>query len=268
MPSPSYRRQSGEPESRVPIYAGVGFGIVAVGVGLFFVMTGGGDGPDRATLLLNARADSLLGAVRSARAEGDFASALEAAERLTTEASFAGTPWADSASALLAPLRDTLAIEETLGQSRAKWSYNRSSDLETSRDVYHAQIQSENTISLAPPYEGEQRGALYFRTHPRYGRQIYLELERGSLVCPSLGRCVVGVQFDDEPVIQWEATRVGDLSPQMLFILEHDTFVQRVLEANSLRIQPTIFPAERPVFEFDVSGFVYELYSTEPLSGP
>jgi hypothetical protein len=215
---------------------------------------------------MNARADSLLGAIWSARAEGDFAGALAAAEELATGAAFAGTAWADSGNVLLQPLRDTIAVEEVLGQSRAKWSYNRSSDLETQRDVFHAQIESENVVSLAPPYEGDQRGALYFRTHPRYGRQIYLELERGSLICPSFGGCTVGVQFDDEPQQQWEATRTGDLSPQMVFLLEHDAFVQRALQANTLRIQPTAFPAERPVFEFDVSGFVYELYSTEPLS--
>jgi hypothetical protein len=244
----------------------IGVGAVVVAAGLFVLLSRGGGGTDRAAELLAARGDSLLGAARSAGAEGDFAGALEAAEALATGAAFAGTPWADSANALLGPLRDTLAVEETLGQSRAKWSYNRSSDLETSRDVFHAQIESENTISLAAPYEGEQRGALYFRTHPRYGRQIYIQLERGSLVCPSIGGCEVGVQFDDEPQVQWDATRVGDLSPQMLFILEHDTFIQRVLDTDRLRIQPTIFPQERPVFEFDVSGFVYDLYSTEPLS--
>jgi hypothetical protein len=263
--APSYRRTPDE--SPVPRYIGIGFAAVAVSVGLYVLLAGGtGGGTDRAAELLNARGDSILGAVRSARAEGDFAGAIEAAEGLAAGAAFAGTPWVDSANALLGPLRDTLAIEETLGASRAKWAYNRSADLETSRDVFHAQIESENIISLAAPYEGEQRGALYFRTHPRYGRQIYLQLERGSLVCASIGGCEVGVQFDDEPQIQWEATRTGDLSPQMVFLLEHDGFIQRVLEANTLRIQPTAFPQERPVFEFDVSGFVYELYSTEPLS--
>jgi hypothetical protein len=225
------------------------------------LLSRGGDGTDRAAETLNARADSLLGAVRAASTEGDFAGALEMAEQLAS-ATYAGTPWVDSANALLGPLRDTLAVEEALGASRAKWAYNRSTDLETSINVYHAMIESENLINLSAPYDGEQRGQLYFRTHPRYGRQIYLQLERGSLVCPTFGGCTVGVQFDDEPQIQWEATRTGDLSPQMVFLLEHDAFIQRVLEANTLRIQPIAFPNERPVFEFDVSGFVYELYST------
>jgi hypothetical protein len=265
MPTPSYRRPNDPTHVPASRYVAIGGGAVVLAAVSFFILSQAGSGTDRAAEILNARGDSLLAEVRAARAEGDFGGAVEMAEQLTG-AAFAGTPWVDSANALLGPLRDTLAIEETLGQSRAKWSYNRSSDLETSRDVFHAQIESENIISLAPPYEGDQRGALYFRTHPRYGRQIYLQLERGSLVCPSFGGCTVDVQFDDEPQVQWEATRVGDLSPQMLFILEHDTFVQRVLETNTLRIQPTIFPEERPVFEFDVSGFVYELYSTEPLS--
>jgi len=218
MPSPSYRRTADS--SRIPTwaYGAIVFGLVAAGAGLFVLLSGGET--DRATELRNARADSILGAVRAARAEGDFVGAVEMAEELATEAAFAGTSWADSANALLGPLRDTLAIEETLGVSRAKWSYNRSADVETSRDVFHAQVESENTVSLAAPYDGEQRGALFFRTHPRYGRQIYLQLERGSLVCASIGRCQVGVQFDDEAQVQWEATRTGDFSPQMIFLLE------------------------------------------------
>jgi hypothetical protein len=265
MPTPSYRRTNDPTRTPTAVYVAIGAGAVSVAAALFIVLSRGDGGADRAAEVLNARGDSLLSEVRAARAEGDFAGAVEMAEQLAGT-TFAGTPWVDSASALLGPLRDTLAVEETLGQSRAKWSYNRSADLETSRDVFHAQIESENLIDLAAPYEGEQRGALYFRTHPRYGRQIYLELERGSLVCASIGGCTVGVQFDDEPQIQWEATRVGDLSPQMIFLLEHDDFVQRVLEATTLRIQPTVFPEVRPLFEYDVSGFVYELYSTEPLS--
>ncbi len=264
MPTPSYRRTGAEPRPPVPVALVVVGAVVAIGAGIFAV-TRGGSGADRATEILNARADSLLGAIREARAEGDFAGAVEMAEQLAGT-TYAGTSWVDSANALLEPLRDTLAVEEALGASRAKWSYNRSSDLETSGEVFHAMIQSENLVNLQPPYDGEQRGSLYFRTHPRYGRQIYLQLERGSLVCPSLGGCTVGVQFDDEPQIQWEATRTGDFSPQMIFLLEHDAFIRRVMEAGTVRVQPTAFPDERPVFEFEVSGFEYELYSTQPLS--
>jgi hypothetical protein len=267
MPTPSYRRPNDPTHVPVSRYLVIGVGAIVVAAGFFVVLSGGDGGrTDRAAEVLNARGDSLLSALRASRAEGDFAGALAAAEELASGSAFAGTAWADSGSALLQPLRDTLAVEEVLGVSRSKWAYNRSTDLETSINVYHAMIESENLVNLAAPYDGEQRGALYFRTHPRYGRQIYLQLERGSLVCPTIGGCTVGVQFDDEPQVQWEATRVGDLSPQMIFLDDHDAFIQRVMDAGTLRIQPTAFPDERPVFEFEVSGFEYDLYSTEPLS--
>lgn len=265
MPPRAYGRSNDPTRTPASRFVAIGAGAAVVLAGLFVLLSRGDGGAGRATEVLNARGDSLLAAARTARAEGDFGGALEMAEQLAS-ATYAGTPWVDSANALLGPLRDTLAIEETLGASRAKWAYNRSTDLETSTNVYHAMIESENLVNLAAPYDGEQRGQLYFRTHPRYGRQIYLQLERGSLVCPTIGGCTVGVQFDDEPQIQWEATRVGDLSAQMVFLVEHDAFIRRVMDAGTLRIQPTAFPDERPVFEFEVSGFEYDLYSTEPLS--
>ena len=265
----AYGRPNDPTRTPASLYIAIAVGAALVAGALFVLLSRGDGGSGRASELLAARGDSLLNALQSSRAEGDFAGALAAAEELAGGAAFAGTAWADSGSALLQPLRDTLAVEESLGVSRAKWAYNRSTDLETSINVYHAMIESENLVNLAAPYDGEQRGQLYFRTHPRYGRQIYLQLERGSLVCPTIGGCTVGVQFDDEPQIQWEATRVGDLSPQMVFLVEHDAFVQRVMDAGTLRIQPTAFPDEHPVFDFEVSGFEYDLYSTEPLSaGP
>ncbi len=235
---------------------------VAAVVGVvFFVALRGGGGP--AVGPTAPPADSVFREILAFRSEGFFEDALGLAQEMAVEPAYAGTPWADSASALVVALQDTIAIEEVLGASRAKWTYSLSNDPADGADISLARIASDNSFAFLPPNDEPQFATLSIRDHPRYARQIYFEIERGSIICSSLAGCDIGIQFDDGPMETWRATRTGDFASNMIFIEGYEEFVPRLRTARIVRIRPEIFQQVAPLLEFDVGGFVYELYGLD-----
>lgn len=142
-----------------------------------------------------------------------------------------------------------------------KWSYPRSTDAMTSRTTRQAVIRSENTINLDFPYQGAQHGTLILRDHPSYGRDVIFRIEEGQLLCSSYSGCQVRVRFDEGSAGRWSAVGPSDNSSTSLFIRNYSGFLGQLRRSRVVRIQPEIYQAGAPVFEFHVGGFDFERYS-------
>jgi hypothetical protein len=136
---------------------------------------------------------------------------------------------------------------------RPTWEYLREKDDMSSGEIRHAAIRSLNFIEFDFPYQGPQRATLRLRDHPRWGKNVIFQIERGQLLCRT-DDCTVRVRFDDGSAQTFSASEPDDHSSETLFIQNYARFLKRLRGAKVVRIQPTVYQQGSPTFEFDVSG--------------
>lgn len=144
-----------------------------------------------------------------------------------------------------------------------QWIYQQSADPMKKGLVYQAQILSTNTVNFDFPYSGSQHGALTLRTHPRYGKDIIFNIERGQFLCPSYEGCTVLIRFDDEEPVKYSASTTADHSSETIFIQNYNKFVGKMLKSKRVRISANIYQESAPVFEFNVSQFDVKKYKPD-----
>jgi hypothetical protein len=159
---------------------------------------------------------------------------------------------------MLPGLRAKVAASDSAAAQRrleGAWTYESSEDPMTGRSSHRAWIRSTNTLGFDFPYEGAQRGRLVVRTHPQYGKDVILQIDKGQFLCSSYMDCRVLVRFDDAPAERYAGAEPADNSTTSVFIRNHDRFLQRLRSARRVRIQVNVYQEGAPVFEFDVGGF-------------
>lgn len=145
----------------------------------------------------------------------------------------------------------------------AQWSYDHDTDPMGKGTTYSAQVISSNTVSFKSPYDGPQHGAMMLRTHPRFGKDVILVIERGQFLCRSYEDCNVLVRFDDKNAVTYSAVGPSDGSSNHIFLRNYSRFVGSMLKAKRVRIAAEIYQEGSPVFEFDVTGFDEAKYKTK-----
>ena len=146
-----------------------------------------------------------------------------------------------------------------------QWSYDADADPMGKGSMHTAIVRSSNTFEFGFPYAGPQHATLTLRTHPRYGKDVILSLERGQFLCSSYEGCSVLVRFDDAAPQEFSAGGPADNSTEVLFIRNYSRFISQMQKAKRVRISASVYQEGNPVFEFDVSGFDLRRY--RPASG-
>ena len=143
----------------------------------------------------------------------------------------------------------------TAPQPGSQWDYRQDKDPMGKGAAYFASVLSNNTVNFGFPYSGAQHATLTLRTHPRYGENVILSIERGQFLCPSYDGCTVLVRFDDSKAIRYSADGAADNSTETIFIRGYSSFVAHLEKSKRVRISANVYQEGAPVFEFDVSGF-------------
>jgi hypothetical protein len=133
------------------------------------------------------------------------------------------------------------------------WRYNESTEQMGRGTVKHAQVESLNEVVFDFPYRGEQRGTLTLRSHPKYGKDVILSIEKGQFIC-RIDECAVAVRFDDGKPQNFSAIGPADHSTTSLFIRGHDRFVTAAKKAKRVFIEAQFFQQGTRVFEFEIVG--------------
>lgn len=156
--------------------------------------------------------------------------------------------------------RNNLQLEEILSDYGYFWRYSHIDDGMSSHQVHSAVLRSLNTVNFGFPYTGSQRAELTLRNHPRYGKDIIFQIEKGQILCPSYGSCNVLVRFDDAAATNFTAVGAADHSTEIIFIKNYNRFVEKMLRADKVQISASIYQEGNPVFEFHVSSFDQDQY--------
>ena len=135
-----------------------------------------------------------------------------------------------------------------------KWRYNESDDQMGRGKERRAAVNSLNEINFGFPYDGEQRGTLTIRVHPKFGKDVILAIDKGQFLC-GFDRCSVAVRFDDGKAQPFSAVGPEDQSTNTLFLRGYDRFVASTKKAKRVYIEAQFYQQGSRMFEFDVSDF-------------
>ena len=151
-----------------------------------------------------------------------------------------------------------LAVEARLAEF--KWKYHVTNDELTSKPTYMAIAQSLNQVNFDFPYQGLQRGDLMLRTHPQYGKDLIVRVEKGQMLVASYNDTTIKAVFDDSSPISYSAVGPSDHGTTSLFIRDYQGFVGRMLKAKKVKISVPFYQQGNVVFEFNVSDFSSDKY--------
>ncbi|GAB3737345.1 hypothetical protein GCM10028794_19110 [Silanimonas algicola] len=146
------------------------------------------------------------------------------------------------------------AEQKAREEALATWAYSTGGDAMSGGTFRTAVLRSRNTFRLGFPYEGEQRGALTVRKHPRYGQDVILQIERGQMLC-RIGGCNYSVKFDDGAIQQFTMNEPESHDSTVLFFANQARFLSQMKRAKLVRIEVPLFQHAPLTLEFDVSSF-------------
>lgn len=148
---------------------------------------------------------------------------------------------------------------------RSLWRYHATQD-EMSGEVRTASVTSTNAFEIGFPYQGQQRGTLTLRSHPRHGLDVYVRVERGQILCREFQGERVSVRFDEEAAQSWRCNGSGSGDSTVIFLRNPERFLSSVRRSSQTRIEITLYRAGSLVLSFDTSGLEWE--SLAPTKRP
>lgn len=133
------------------------------------------------------------------------------------------------------------------------WNYNQFEDPMSGGTTKTAEVYSMNTFEFDSPYSGPQQALLTLRQHPRYGKDAFLTIERGQLLCRPYNDCEVTVRFGEGKPQSFSAVKPDDNSSTALFIANYQRFLRGVKGSKIVRISAPVYQEGNVVFEFDTT---------------
>ncbi len=130
--------------------------------------------------------------------------------------------------------------------ARFKWRYEADKGAAQNANK-RAIIYSLNTVDLAAPYDGAQRGKLLIRHHTDAESDIIFSIERGQLVGDA-----VSIRFDGGKAFKL-VLEPSDGNSNVIF-LSYPKLIAKLRTASTMALEATLSGNGAKVFEFDVSG--------------
>lgn len=142
------------------------------------------------------------------------------------------------------------------------WVPADSIDDMTGKKELSVYASSENNVTLSWPY-GNIGAKLYIRNHPRYGKDVIFQADKGQISCRSYAPCRVLVRFDERTPVTFAGANPSDGSTEVVFIRGFEKFTKELEKSKTLKIQVEFYHNGNQTFIFNVDGF-----SLSRLSAP
>lgn len=143
-----------------------------------------------------------------------------------------------------------LLLSTPLGAFAGSWEYDSSVDKMTGKDSKSASVRSDNSLRLAFPYSGENRGLLVVRSHPKYGTDVIVQIDKGQLMCRSYEPCAVMVKFDNAKPVRFSGYPPADHDSAVTFLEPTSKFIAQAAKAKKILVQLTLYQGGDQVLEF------------------
>jgi hypothetical protein len=136
------------------------------------------------------------------------------------------------------------------------WQYDESSDEMGRGKIRTAFVSSLNEVDFDFPYQGAQRAQLVLRRHPKYGRNVILQVEKGQILT-GIDGCDVQVRFDGGKARTYRGMGAADHSTTSVFLNNFDRFIAAAKKAKKVYIEAPFYQEGERVFEFNVKDLKF-----------
>lgn len=127
------------------------------------------------------------------------------------------------------------------------WKVVTSTNEMTGEKLRRAEMRSDNSLRLAFPYQGANRGTL--TVIPVEGRvMVMVGVDKGQILC--LQGCSITARFDDSVAVHFDARPAADLSTDYIVLDRGDQFVEWLEGARKIRVQISLFQNGAQVLAF------------------
>jgi ribosomal protein L12E/L44/L45/RPP1/RPP2 len=192
-----------------------------------------------------ANANALARNYDQAREAGQYELAQAYANQLLHDA-----PDTVAAREVQATLADTgVRVDEARDKRRLEklWSYN----IELMEGGGDGVVHSAAIYATRDANKDNAPVRLVLRTHPKWGRSVYLVLDKGEFDCAK--GCKVAIKFDDTAPQMFSSTK-SDLNKQAMFIDDEKTIREKLDNIRVITIDVSIGGKPRTL-SFEVGGF-------------
>lgn len=152
-----------------------------------------------------------------------------------------------------------LGAEESAATKRANnqrmgisWRYSEKVDDVSGGQIRSASVLSSNTLDFSFPYEGRQRARLGLRDHPRWGRTVWLEIERGQFAC--YFECYVQARFGDGKTRAFKVEVPESHDATVRFVSDDAAFVDALRRSDRLYLEASFFHQGTHTLTFETEG--------------
>lgn len=134
------------------------------------------------------------------------------------------------------------------------WKYETHLDDMSGGKVRYAAVRSSNEFEFKFPYQGAQRASLVVRQHPRWGLNVYVNIERGQFLPCFTDDCTAVMRFDDGPSEQVGMDAPTDMDATIRFLRSPENVLNRLRKSRTVRIEVPFFNEGNRILTFEVDG--------------
>lgn len=138
------------------------------------------------------------------------------------------------------------------------WDYDNEADEMGRGEIKRAVTRSSNAVFFHPPYDGAQHGLFIIRDHPKYGKDLILQIHSGQFLFNIDDQCRVVIRLDDQKPQSFTGTQAADRSTTVCFIHGYTKLLPQIKRAKTMKIEAQFYEDGDQVFSFDVEGLQWE----------
>lgn len=128
----------------------------------------------------------------------------------------------------------------------------------TGKEIRYAATTSTNSHDLHWPYGNGVTATLRLRKHPRYGKDVIIELTAGQILCDSYDGCQISVRFDEKPMQIFIGSPPSDHANTTIFLSGYVKFVKATRAAQKVTVEIPLYQDGNRAFTFNVSGLEWK----------
>jgi len=122
------------------------------------------------------------------------------------------------------------------------------------KNIAFAKATSLNREDLHWPYGPGIAATLTLRKHPRSGKNAYVSLDKGQILCRSYESCPIMIRFDDRPAERYSAIAPSDGSTEIVFIQNYAKFFSQLKQSKKVLIELPMYQDGNRSWQFKVNG--------------
>lgn len=143
-------------------------------------------------------------------------------------------------------------------QPKPLWKYSVNKDDMSGKEIAYAQTSSANKQNLHWPYGPGIGARLNLRRHPRSGKNAFVEIDKGQILCRSYESCTIMIRFDDRPASKYAAKGPSDGSSDTVFILNYSKFFAELKKSKTLIIELPMYQDGNRSWNFNVDDLSWK----------